>query len=259
MINEKVILKSINNAIIKCSQHLTLGSKVTASFNKFHDETCGKKIRKTEKAIVTDDKGNVLCEFKGNKNEVSEYDDRKIKDLYEEYGDVIHVTHNHPRNGKKPVAECLSLGDVLTLFDTYRPYGKRDDGSEGYLVGEEGVYYTKSISCESSNGSRMTLVRGDNFKHENESKALDLSKDLGNYWEKYYTDYYDTRVKVMASLKLEDFNNDVGAMSLYAHQEAIKKVGVFEKNKEFKDIQKGYSDIDCKLTYTFPVPFEVTY
>ena len=210
MVQIEIINKSITDAIIKCSQGLNLNNSVKKVFDKFHNETCGKKIRKTEKGFLTDNEGNILYEPKGNKKEVN-VDWSKVQDLYEEYGD-LHFTHNHPRDGVKYVAECLSGGDIDCLFMTYRPYGKRPDGSEGYLVGEEGVYYTKSISCESANGSRMTLVRGDNYADE-----------------------------------------------IAAHKEALKQVGVFEKNKEFKDIQKAYRDIDCKLTYTFPVTYEVDY
>lgn len=257
MVQIEIINKSITDAIIKCSQGLTLNNSVKKVFDKFHNETCGKKIRKTEKGFLTDNKGNILYEPKGNKKEVN-VDWSKVQDLYEEYGD-LHFTHNHPRDGVKFVAECLSGGDVDCLFLTYRPYGKRPDGSEGYLVGEEGVYYTKSISCESANGSRMTLVRGDNFKRENENEATSLGRKLSDYWDKYTEDYYNIRMKLFSDAKMEDFNGDVRAMSEYAHKEALKQVGVFEKNKEFKDIQKAYSDIDCKLTYTFPVPYEVDY
>ena len=54
MVSKSIIIKSIDEAIVKSHQHLLLNKKVVATFDKFHDETCGKRIRKTEKGIVTD-------------------------------------------------------------------------------------------------------------------------------------------------------------------------------------------------------------
>ena len=68
MVNKLIISKSIDDAIIKCSQGFRLNKKVLKTFNKFHDETCGEKFRKTEKAIVTDNMGNIVYQKNGGKH-----------------------------------------------------------------------------------------------------------------------------------------------------------------------------------------------
>ena len=255
MISKEIIIKSLDDAIVKCSQGYSLNNKVTASFDKFHDKTCGKKLRKTELGCVTDDTGNVLYNPKGNKHELNKFSWTTVYDLYDEHGE-LHLTHNHPRDNVRTVAECLSSGDIDCLFETYRPYGKREDGSEGYLVGEEGIFPLKSISCESGNGTRMTLVRGDNFKHENISEAEKLGRELSDYWYDYHTQYYELASKIVSDSNILDFPN-ANEFNKYVHNEAIKKVGVFEKNSQFKDIQKKFSKVDCKLTYNFVDTYKI--
>ena len=44
------------------------------------------------------------------------------------------------------------------------------------------------------------------------------------------------------TLTYEEYNK-------YIHAQTIKKVGVFEQNKEFKDIQKEFRSLDCRLSY----------
>ena len=248
MVNKLIISKSIDDAIIKCSQGFRLNKKVLKTFNKFHDETCGEKFRKTEKAIVTDNMGNIVYQKNGGKHSVN-IDEKKTGVAFEEYGE-LHITHNHPR---RLVAESLSTNDIEKIYE------------EKYVDGEGFKFIYKSISCESPNGSRMTLVRGDDFTLSNVTYINSLAERLEDYSNKYESDFYKACLRLKEHYPFEDIVNDDMKHSneryikyvTYIKEQALKEVGVFEKNKEFKDIQKGFRDNNCKLTYTFPDDYNI--
>ena len=123
----------------------------------------------------------------------------------------------------------------------------------------------KSISCESYNGSRMTFTIGDDFNSStvNQGRVYDLANKLKDYYLNYESNFYDAYNQVQADyLKsldegvrpLDNFKSEEDYLK-FLDDETFKKIGVFEKNDEFKDIQKGFRDLNCKLTYTFPKPY----
>lgn len=250
MVNKELILKAFDTTI-KSHQHLRLNGNVLPAFSSFHDKHCGKKPRKSEIAIFVDKNGDEVFTKKGNKTSVG-FTDKEIKDAYEKYGE-LNVTHNHPRDNLRPCAEALSRPDVMLLKDKVQLYGKRDDGSEGVL-GE--FYPFKSISCESSNGSRMTLVRGDKFSSSDEDLLFKASRRLEDYHVDYYRKFYETMSDIRSNTNLNDF------ASYEDYENAINKatfgkMGMFDENKEFKDIQRMFRDANCKLTMTYPSDFQV--
>ncbi len=268
MVSERIIIKSIENAIVKCSQRYRLNKNVVNALDKFHKETCsGKKIRKTEKGIALTEDGEIVYTNNGGKSSVK-WDMGKIEELYHQYGE-LHINHNHPNHGSGPVANSFSYQDMEFMFyeGARQQYGVREDGTEGILGGD--IYFFKSISTESPNGSRMTLVRGDNFKDDDKSEALSLASDLESYTLNYRDDFLQACFKISAEHPYDTVieknpNDDIQTVNAkfyqyvdYVHNEALKEIGTYEKNQRFKDIQKGFSNINCKLTYTFPQDYNI--
>ena len=246
IISKELISKSFDDAIYKCSQGYTLNKQVIATFDKFHDETCGKKPRKTEKAIFADEKGNIVYQKNGGEHKVNP-DWKKVNEAYIENGE-LHITHNHPR---RLVEECLSTSDIHNIY------------KEVYVEGEGWKYPIKSISCESPNGSRMTLVRGDNFSGKDVTDVNMLAERLEEYSNAYESKFYDTVFKLKEEHPYESVVDEDAMTSIQRYDSyvgfitdsALKEIGAFEKGDEFKEIQKGFSDANCKLTYTFPREF----
>lgn len=248
--NRELILKVLDTTI-KSHQHLRLNSRCLPVMDDFHDKHCGKKPRKSEVAIFVDKNGDEVFTKKGNKTSVN-FTDKEIKDAYEDYGE-LNVTHNHPRGNLRPCAESLSRPDVMLLKEKVELYGKREDGSEGVL-GE--FYPFKSISCESSNGSRMTLVRGDKFSSNDEDLLFKASRRLEDYHEDYYVKFYETMSNIRSNTNLNDFDSYEDFENAI-NKATFSKMGMFNENKEFKDIQRMFRDANCKLTMTQPREFQI--
>ena len=244
MVEYNNILQVIDEYVEKCSQHLTLNKAVLSQFNKFHEQVCIKRSLKKEKALICDNKGNNIFTKNGSKHSVS-IQENTIDDLYEKYGE-LHLTHNHPSIGK-PMAECLSKSDVISLFQERQEY----DIHEGY-----GDYYFpfKSISCESPNGSRMTLVRADNFKRENQYDVVNLGGDLQDAYNDYIKRTHRTSNKIFDD---KDMMKDVPSDDIFnfAYTETIKREGRFEDSEEFKKIQSDFKKLDCRLEITYPYDY----
>lgn len=249
MISREVILKAFDNTI-KSHQHLRLNGKCLPVFDAFHDKHCGKKPRKSEISVWVDSEGNDVFTKKGTKNRVG-FTEREIRENYEKYGEM-NVTHNHPRDNLRPPIECLSDGDVAFILDSHSHF----DGDTGVNTT---FYPFKSISCESSNGSRMTLVRGDKFANntrEQNSKVREARKELQNYFQSYYDNYYETMSKVRQDYNMDDFPNYVEYRNTIIAK-TFEQTGYFEKSSKFKEIQQKFREGNCKLTMTQPRDFQV--
>lgn len=165
MITKNIILKSLDDAISKCGQKLTLSNRVTDTFNRFDKEVTGSK---KEKAIFVDDDGEILVTKKGGEDKVNVFE--AMKEAYKMNDDnPIHLNHNHPNKYGTYTPTALSNPDILVLLATM-PKTKE--------------FMIKSITAvDSFNNSKMTLVRGDNFNPEqdmsNFNKAVNyLNKNM---------------------------------------------------------------------------------
>lgn len=250
MVQYKHIIQAIEEDINKSHQHLLIPKTVEKTFDKFHEETCGEHISKKEHYIASNNQGDIQTILHGDEDSVP-INWMGACQHYDETGEPLHDTHNHPRNGQKVCAECLSSKDIDNLFLKY-------DGSEFFdePLYDEPVYPFKSTSCESANGTRMTLVRGDKFNPKNEKKAHKLGVKLEKYWSDYYDEYYSYANKIASKTTIDEWKKIMKDDTLtyeeynkYIHAQTIKKVGVFEQNKEFKDIQKEFRSLDCRLSY----------
>lgn len=242
MVKYETILKVIEDDITKSHQHLTLYKPLLPKFNKFHEQTCITKRFKKEKAYICDNNGKEIFTKLGSQHRIS-MDLTTIKDLYEDYGE-LNFTHNHPSIGQ-PIAECLSSADVSFLMETIRVY----DEHEGW---SDDLFPVKSMSCESPNGSRMTLVRGDFFKKENTNEMRRLGKDLENLYSEYIEEASKTGSEILHSDGAKNTNMD---LHTYIEKETNKKIGRFEDWKEFKDIQSKMRKLDCRLEMTYPYEY----
>ena len=244
------IIRAMGEYVAKCSHRLTLTEKITNSFNKFHEETCGNKIRKTEKAFITDAEGNPIYEKNGKKDKV-EFHKKTLMDLYEEYGE-LYVTHNHPRfigkDSKREIAECLSVADISFVLEKY--------GIPNGHGGMDETFLMKSISCESANGSRMTFTRGDFYKEENNSKVMSIARDLDkaywNYMDDYYSSEHANLSKYMETMSYEEACQKVD-------KDFIESKGRFEQTTEFKNLQKQFRDYDCRVEINYPYTYQTNH
>ncbi len=248
MVQYKHIIQAIEDDLTKSHQHLKLRNATKKTFNKFHKDTCGETPEDIEFAIFTDNNGKTHHSVRGDETQFRfQWDD--IRAIYEKYGE-LNIDHNHPREGKSRIcAECLSEKDIELVFAQLEDY-------------DTGVYFypIKSISCESGNGSRMTLTRGDKFSPPNIYEIRKIYPKLIENWRAYYKEYYSTGGEIyQKGLKEGRITNDMSNEERveYIHKETIKEIGLFEQSKEFKNIQKEFRDLDCKLVYEFPQEYQV--
>ena len=260
MVKYATIIKVVEEDLSKSHQHLRLNPKVIPDFNRFHEETCGKKIRKTEKGIFCDNEGNRIYftrngrrvdGINGTSKRVS-IDMGELYLYYREHGEM-HLTHNHPRESGFP-SDCLSVNDIKTLLSSYDMGGLWDETPTlGYPI--------KSMSCESPNGQRMTLVRGDKFKHENYDRAIEIGGELKGAWDQYIKKYRDSKWEHFQIIEQNGKPEGIpeGGIHDFIVKNALKDVGFFEKSPEFKKIQKQFREIDCKLMVSYPSEYRVDY
>ena len=237
------IIKAIEE-YVKSHQHLKLYESLLPKFNKFHEYTCITRQMKSEKGLICDNNGNEVYTKTGSKHRIT-IPDYVIDDLYEKNGE-LNITHNHPSISQPP-AECLSSADVDFLFQERENYSM--------ITGETDYYYPlKSMSCESPNGSRMSLVRGDYFKHENVYAAMGLGdklqKEYNSYIERYAKDYHN----VMDSLDIKDYN-DANEMYHDCAKKTLKRIGRFEDSAEFRKLKRDFRKLDCRLSVTYPYDY----
>ncbi len=257
MVQFNNILLAIDGYVEKCNAKVRVPVKVKKVFDKFHKETCGtgsdSEPLEYERLFVCDENGKLIVTENGEKASVKmpwstiiSYDDATDTELY--------LTHNHPKTyAVNNFVETLSNADIENLFLTY----KIEDGviqkRRGLNESTEGdfKYAIRGVSCESPNGSRMTLVRTNNFDYHNLDKVLKLSKDFVSYNIRQNEEYFDVYEKKFQNgddslfESFDDFDN-------HCLRETIKDVGAYEKSDKFKSFQKRFKDLGMDLTMEFP-------
>ena len=190
---ETVIYKSVE--MVKCKVNRigsnTLNNKVKSSLNKFRDKF--KNADHEFLQLIASD-GSVLGEIEGEENSVT----TKLIDYQNAFetqmGDLIE-DHNHPTpyqgaDGiQNELCTILSEADVENLWHV-DVLGFDDNGEA--IIGT----YTKSITAECPNGSRMTLTRLEGESTNNFVIKDFIDRDYGGhsdteYWNKLDHDYGD--------------------------------------------------------------------
>ena len=261
MVKYEYLIRAIEEEFIKSHQRLLLPKPIKNSFNKFHKETCEDKYLKKERIIITDKDGNVVYEKTGGKTSVRFPSNRELDALYQKYGD-LYVDHNHPREGSRRVAECLSQDDMLKIFSITPLF------VEGQYKPIDNVHTIKSVSMESPNGSRMTLTRGDYWdKLEREDQfntrqlCSKLQKEYVNYMEEYINKREEVTEQTTADEARQFLDDDYHFRSRdfrnYLSEQTMKKMERFEDTETFKDIQKQFRKYNCKLVVEYPSEYKV--
>lgn len=244
----ELILNVIEEEIIKCSQGITVPKLVLEYFNDFHERTCNKEKYLPIERVEIYSKEYSLAYHNQGTLDSCDLDWDTIIDQYEnDWHNLLdlHLTHNHPL---LMCANSLSQGDIECLFYSYFPSSMSEE--------LEGLHYPlKSVSTESPNGSRMTLVRGDNFNVDDEDRVIELGGELEENCKNYVFSFYGKKGQIMEKYK-DNFDN-VDDLKVYANRKCISEMGRFEQSKEFKKIQKEMRKLNCKLTVSYPTDFEI--
>lgn len=258
MVKFEYIIKAIDGNLSKSHQHLRFNKNCLPTFNKFHEETCGENPRKTEKAIITDKDGNIIFTRTDKKKSAVDIGWWEIEEYNMKTGNEVYITHNHPSdNWRLPVAS-LSRADMDCLTSNYMRW---DEQAHEFKK----TYPIKSISMESPNGSRMTIVRGDNFdveKNKDFRKASDFLYDAYRIYKDSYNREYENII--MDALdndspirqKFVDAD-DYEGWDAYCHKQVQNKLGRFEQTENFKNAQKYFRENNCKLTMDYPYEYTI--
>lgn len=239
MINKELIFKSINDAIIKCGQRLSLNKSVRKSFDSFASTI---RSRTTEKAVIMDDNGRELESKNGRKDGVN-IQDNVLKAFKSNGGNPVHIDHNHPNEFHDDAPSFLSIPDMDWVV------AKHPDS---------GDFLVKSISCEDSyNHSRMSLVRGDNFT-DKDMKAFEKARDF--LWNKVGVDslllHFSTtkrnfeklwgEIKDKPRVGSDEYESLMNDVRIKANNMSLEEEGFFD---EFKNAQDLFRKVNCRLNF----------
>ena len=204
------------------------------------------KNRKTEKGILINSEGEVVYSKNGGKDSVSM--DANYRRLYEEYGE-LHLDHNQPSVSKDfPFPECLSVEDMLGVTERVTQADGRGNSWDEYCI--------KSITAEGTNGTRMTLVRGDYFTEDNRQQLGEAINELADFYDYYVHGTYANQRDFIFNNLLEESKkkygdketlNRIDELDKQASKQAIEKVGRFQDQDDYKKISKKIRDANCKL------------
>ena len=197
------------------------------------------KIRnkKKEQAYIIDEEGNIIQHKKGTKNGV-EIDENTLK---EEKHKNLHVTHNHPSD--------LTLDNIPTTLS--------EDDMEALLTkNNDDDYLFRSISAESPNGTRITLIHNNNFNEADEN-------NYRNAMRKYIAKSFQYKTLILQKTKQAMYNKVQQYKADHPHEsiphmkmeietrkEMIKEMGGLEDYFKKEGVFKAFEDCNCKLRIT---------
>lgn len=200
MVNREIIIKSIDNAIIKCSSDGTTFSKEVSEQLEIFQQRYG-DLTDHEELSLYDKNGNLLTHEVGEAHGVG-------VNLWE-YGDNedLHVFHNHPTLFTDSVPTFLSVPDMKSMM--------RNNLEGGRLL--------RSVTAVSPNGSRMTLIKTNDFKYS--ASVEDAIVNLNSKCIEYYETYSDRVVDYMVT-KAVEYQSETGRTirATEFRQEASEKV-----------------------------------
>ena len=252
MVTKEIIYNIIDECTykqyqVKCSQRLTVSDTVKKAFQVCREETCNPlKPRKSEKAYFIDEKGKIVFTKVGTKSGVS-WDKSELREVYEEFGE-LHIEHNHPLYQVKQLPVFLSSDDVNMIA---KSYGELSGG-----VVDDGQYVYKSITCEGANGTRMAIVRGDNFNVTDKRNVSSLAMKYEREVTEYYQEYIDKIPNMYYLIKKDylDSHSDVTMVTQEMmngwYNEAEQVVfGDFNPYPIFKKYKPLFRDYNLNLTW----------
>ena len=149
-----------------------------------------------------------------------------------------HITHNHPiLHYADTVPSPLSIPDMDMLR----------------IKNDEGEYIYQSITCESKNGYRMTLIKNNNFGPEDETEfeiqTEHFNESCNAYYEtfrKYNKDWSIAHMKEYYNkgYTLEEFRKE-------SIKHTLEELGTFKDFiYEQRDYDEYFAKCNCKLKIT---------
>ena len=254
----------VDNRIEKCTNKIPsnnnsfgvrFNKKVRKALDDFANETCGEKPRGTEKLHLINENGEVVYTKNGKKTSVP-YNHKKMNKLVSENG-LLHMEHNHPivkgeiADSTKYVPTMLSEGDAYQLLEK----GYVENGRFESMIDSNWDYFFKSITAESPNGSRITLIKNNDFNVDNEDDYMNAYHRLDNEWQGYCQSFKSSKSQYVAYL-----NSDTGWFREMYHLEGksydecidaidkqvIKDIGRFEDN--IQNIREDFNKCNVELS-----------
>ena len=232
MVKYKTILKIINETV-KTHDGTSLG-KVRNNLNRF-----ARKYNQLdhEEASIYNADGKEIKHL--TQNESDQVDLNKITEQLDNEGVTgCHIDHNHPiLHYADVIPSPLSIPDMDMLR----------------IKNKNGDYIYQSISCESKNGYRMTLIKNKNFNEQDEKlfqiETSHFNESCNDYYEafrKHSKDWSHAHAKEYheKGYTLEEFRKE-------SIKQTISELGTFE---DFIFHERGYDkafkNCNCKLRIT---------
>lgn len=231
MVTKDIIIKSIDDAIIKCSKDGTTFSKeLSKQLEKFTKEYGG--LTDHEELSLYESNGDILIHKVGTAHTVGvnlmDYDD------YEN----LHVFHNHPSSFIGKVPTYLSVPDMQHLL----------------LSNNEGKNLLKSVTAVSPNGSSMTVIKTNefNFSDIDSNNAREVMIKLNKYCREYHDQYTDNVIDYMTE-KAIDYQNRTGdtiRASVFedeAREHVLKEMGTMGSYLKKEGIYDDLKSVGLKV------------
>ena len=195
MVDILFVVKSIDDAIWKCSTRRigsnSLNNKIKGTLNKFAEKTKNNTI---EQGLIIGGNGEELDWHDGTYENVSYDEDDVINALDKNNGKDLVFEHNHvgsfidKRQSEEDELEdlvqsnmptLLSMPDIQIFFETTEYNGKK-------------ITPFKSITADSTNGTRMTLTRidgdGEDLTNNHVLKNISDSRyEVNEAWKNMYS------------------------------------------------------------------------
>lgn len=226
----KYLIQTIEEHLNKTHDGTSMG-KIKDNLNRF-----AKKYNQLDYEIaeIYDSNGKLLKRI--SQKESAQVDlNEIIKEAKEKGWTGLHIEHNHPiLEYENVIPSPLSIPDMDKLR----------------ITNDDGEYIFQSITCESKNGFRMTLLRNDKFNIHNEGTFQNVTDYLEEDYEAYLTKYkqhfqgwVDDNIKdyVKRGASQEKFEKDGETYTL-------KEIGSF-KDYIFKemDYNRLFGECNCIL------------
>ena len=237
--------QSLNNNIKKDSE--TNINKKEINNDNSNEQIEQKQVSKIENKVIKKEiKNSPLKTDKNNTNEnkIKEDINNQSKQIPiqpdindENNNQPYHIDHNHPNKYKSMFPTELSCADCERVIDSDRKLG----------------FLCKSITCEDGfNGTRMTLVRGDDFKREDKDKFLKLSQEFEDAQVMLLNEFHDSRDKYLSASLPEFLNNPKNIkevtlaynIHVLSNKHALKDIKYDEVIKQYKD---KFRELNCNL------------
>lgn len=233
MVKYKTILSIIETEIEKCNDGTSFTRALTNSLNNWAD-----KNRKQDHEIMAfyDKEGNLIFEEdNGDENGVV-MSDEDFEKIFEKEGyNNLDLTHNHP---------SLHIDNIPTYLST-------TDRDMLLVRNSKGEYCFRSMSAETPNGYRVTIVKNNNFSEDNHFDY----EDTFNLYNLHCKDYHNAYKEIQNDYAREKFYEYKKQGKKFSGEElrkesieyTLKKLGSLDKYLRERGVFDNFKKANCKL------------